>query len=543
MADERKKDSMDDFWDIESLIPPKKEKNRIERVTVAAQPAQIDLEKKESGEKTYKSEPISSTEFKRFIPPFTEKDEQKRPAPEREYKREGSLIRAVRIYNTQTKYPFYERFYDDARSLWGKKGVECAHVPFFSYSPQYVQMNKNQISYYLWWRENFRNGVCLDADYSYIMLYLYEIINLSDTLAPEYCLDEFCKIWLSYGKQHKFISKYLCEWVCDLCLLHDLPVPADRIRTLYPEIMQNCTLKEFYALCEAGGNTVCAQTLMSVSGVYDYTKSKFATSEHLPIMEKYLTGALRKVLKTFAASEKVFISMGRADNQMTRNSYTGALCTAKIKRKIEVEYYSFSHSHELRYLVSDILKYAENKLRGAFKIKSRLSIYALPTPMKECIDEYFSNVVLVPQNMGVFDAAAKKSKPEPEYERLYQIPNKPLSLEAAQRIENDSWDVTKILVEAFETEETEPEPVFDETKIEENDLISALGERLGFVLAVLKGDVVAQRKESEKLGILADALVDEINELAADAVGDILIEEGDDGYEIIEDYKELVEVK
>ena len=39
---------------------------------------------------------------------------------------------------------------------------------------------------------------------------------------------------------------------------------------------------------------------------------------------------------------------------------------------------------------------------------------------------------------------------------------------------------------------------------------------------------------------MADALVDEINEIAADLFGDIIIEEVEDGYVVIEEYRDLV---
>ncbi len=542
MADEKNKEMLDDFWDIDALIPAKKEVKNTKAVSNDAKPAEISLDAPQTKEgRVYTSEPISPTEIKRFIPPFTAEDEENRPKPEREYIRENSLIRKVSIYAPQTKYRFYERFTDDAKALLNKKGEECPLVPFFSFSPQYNQLNRAQLAYYLWWRENLRNGVFLDADYSYILLYLYELINLSDTLEPSYCLDQFCTVWLNYGEKHKFIGRYLSEWVCDLCLLYDLPVPAERIRRLYPQIMQDCTLKEFYALCEGGGNMVCAQTLMDVAGAYDYRKSKCATPERLPIMEKHLTGALRKVLKNFARSEKAFAMMGSADNHATRNTFTGALCVGNIRRRIEVEYFSFSHSYELKYLVSDILKYSENKLRTAFKVKSKLSIYALPTEMKKCIDEYFEAVVFTPESRGAFGAVENRSREQLEYEKLYIPKAKPLSIEQAQKIEDSSWDVTKLLVETFE-EENQVETNSRELQNTEqsSDIKTALGDRWSFVKAVLLGDIKRQRTECARLCIMSDALVDEINEIAADVLGDILIEDTGDGYEIIEEYKNVI---
>ena len=80
----------------------------------------------------------------------------------------------------------------------------------------------------------------------------------------------------------------------------------------------------------------------------------------------------------------------------------------------------------------------------------------------------------------------------------------------------------------------------NETKTEENSLVSVLGERYGFLMAVLNEDVLLQRKICTSLGVLSEALVDEINEIAADILGDILIEDDGDGFRIIDEYKELI---
>ncbi len=542
---------LDRFWDIDELIPKKKSVENTKRVLFDTEAVEINspssADGSKDGKKLYRSETISSTEFKRFIPPFTEKDMENIPKPDVEYTRENSLIKKVKIYNWQSKYRFYERFTEDAKRLWNRKGEIAKSVPFFSFSPQYAQLNRDQLAFYLWWRECFRKGEYIDADYSYVLLYVYEIINLSDTLSPEYCLDQMCTVWLNYGEKHPFIGKYLSEWVCDLCLINDLQIPADRIRQLYPQIMRDCTLKEFYALCEGGGNLVCAQTLMDVCGAYDYKKSKCATPERLPIMEKYLTGALRKVLKTFAKSEKAFAMIGSADNHTVRSAYTGALCCAHLKKRIEVEYFSFTHSYELRYLVSDILKYSENKLRGAFGVKSRLSVYALPTEMKKCIDKYFETVVFSPRNKGEIVSVTKKSKPAEEYEKLYTPQKTELDTQRASMIENDSWSVTQMLVgeELVEkTKENTENIVSEETKNDRNeatDTRAAFGMRYDFILAVLNSDIQAQRRILSEMGMMADALVDEINEIAADIFGDVIIEDNGNGYEIIEEYKELIE--
>jgi len=428
------------------------------------------------------------------------------------------------------------------------KGEKCPPVPFFSYTPQYSQMNRAQLAYYMWWRENVRNGVCLEADYSYVLLYLYELINLSPVTDKEYTLDMLCSIWLNYGKEHLFVSRYLGEWVCDFCLINQMAVPTEKLRPLYDSIMKSCLIKEFY-ISGGGGKDgigrICAGTLIDIASAYDYKKSRYATAERLPSIKKHMVGALDAVLRDDGDGKCILdgIKPFFADNTATRTAYTGALCTSAVRKRIEIEYYSFSRSYELRYLIADIMKYTENKLRRIWGVKSRLSIYALPTPIKKRVDEYFDSVAPdMRRTQRVEDDGTK------EYEKLYDVPRTPLSLELADKIEESSWETTKILVEAFEDAELQVEEsavfVPSDTDADEKEgcgLACIFGERFGFLMAVLSKNGAEQRRRASELSSPPEALVDEINEIAADIMGDVLIEEDGGGYKIIDEYRELVE--
>ena len=68
-----------------------------------------------------------------------------------------------------------------------------------------------------------------------------------------------------------------------------------------------------------------------------------------------------------------------------------------------------------------------------------------------------------------------------------------------------------------------------------------LGERFDFIIFALNNDFKGQRSLASRLSLMTDALADGINDLAADILGDIILEEAENGYIIIEDYRELFE--
>jgi hypothetical protein len=190
----------------------------------------------------------------------------------------------------------------------------------------------------------------------------------------------------------------------------------------------------------------------------------------------------------------------------------------------------------LRFIITDILKYAENRIRAHIGVKSRLSVNILPDGIKRLADEYFATELPI--------RVAHASIPEeiPEYEKLYEPTSSGLSLASAAMIEELSWETTGKLVEAFEGEapeaitepEPEPEPISDEASLW--DMLNE--NELEFIRAALAEDFVLQSSIASRIGSLPDIIADRINTLAADTMGDILLEDIGGGYAVIEDYIE-----
>ena len=231
------------------------------------------------------------------------------------------------------------------------------------------------------------------------------------------------------------------------------------------------------------------------------------------------------------------------DSRVERDVYAGAVCVSDEKYKIKVEYCSFSRANELRFLVGDIIKYCENKLRAYMGIKSRLTVYSVPVELRAVLDRYFE------LNMPHEKPSKKRREEKHEYDVLYDLPQKKLSLSDAATIELSSWETTRELVDAFGGA---PEKIAQEAVLSasEPDLTpsAVIDAPCGFdaYRALLKrlaaGQAGAVAEYARGLGKMPDAVADEINEAAFDEIGDAVIEDdGNGGYAIIEDYRYLFE--
>lgn len=542
----------DRFWDIDALLPARKLPPRSRHtaavdVTVDAEPADAQAVHAEPlpppGTTTVhpRGAPLPGISGRHpvFPPPPPEQ------APLLEYEPDSALIRRVSIRIPNTNHPFGEDFCRTAQRLASRHGTRADPVPFFSYVPKYNQMTDRQLDWYLTLRDCIRQEVYPATDFSYLLLLVYEVINLGGQGDPAAGAETLLRIWRHYRAVYPRLETCLSEWICDYCLIHRLPPPV----LSYEErtaIMSGCTLKEFYV---SGGKTGYLQALLCFASNYDYRKSKFCSTETLPLFDRVIPTVLSHVIDAASTDGRLFSDIRMDDSRLQRLAYSGALCASSAQRKIDVRYCSFSRSHELRFLITDIVKYTENRLRASLGIRSRMTVYALPTDTRALIDAECDR--LLPRREPV-----RKRKPVevPEYEKLYDIPAKPLDPQHAAEIERQSWDTARELIEAFETAEDLPEPspapipapkadpVPTAAPVPEADPLPPTDDNpfapyRAFLLALLDGDNSAARAAAAAVGKLPDVMADEINELAVDRFGDILLEDTGDGWQIPDDYR------
>lgn len=548
-ADGRSRET-DDFWDVDALLPPRRLPPRsrntgAEEVTVAPAPVDGSVTRAEPipppGEGTVihpHGAPLAGISGRHpvFPPPPPEQ------APLLEYEPDSALIHRVTVRKPRASHIYYEEFCRTAERLSARHGTKAEPVPFFSYVPQYNQMTDRQLDWYLSLRDCIRQGVYPATDYSYLLLLSFEIINLGDRADPVQGAETLVRVWKHYREAYPRLDSCLAEWICDYCLIHRLP-PPELTREERAAIMSHCTLREFYV---AGGKDGYLQALLCFASNYDYRKSKFCTPENLPLFDRVIPAVLSHVTETASGDGKLFSGIRMDDSRLQRFAYNGALCASANQRKIEVSYCSFSRSHELRFLVTDIVKYTENRLRAHLGIRSRMTVYSLPTDLRAAIDAECGH--LLPPKETV-----RKQKPQetPDYEKLYDLPAAPLDPARAAEIERQSWDTARRLIDAFEDGETDadlpmpapvpapkPEP---EPPAADPAVTDPFAPYRAFLLALQSGNARDIRTAAAEAGKLPDVLADEINSLSADRFGDILLEDTGDGWRLIEDYRDWLE--
>lgn len=76
-------------------------------------------------------------------------------------------------------------------------------APFSMYFPDYQMMNFQQLRTYFTWRTDVRRGVVRKTSFSYVFLYIYELINHIGVKDDREGLEKLLYIWEEYEKFEK----------------------------------------------------------------------------------------------------------------------------------------------------------------------------------------------------------------------------------------------------------------------------------------------------------------------------------------------------
>ena len=324
--------------------------------------------------------------------------------------------------------------------------------------------------------------------------------------------------------------------------------------------MERSTLKEFYieeAFLRAGsdGSSSLSECLIEAYSDYDLSRSRYLRED--PSLAAQTKEIFRTVTDKMRAAGKGIFSKERFRRvTLNRDVYSGSLCSCSVKKRLTVTLNTPFRSPETRKTVTELLRFAENAVRKTHGIRSRLSVTGLD-PAVLNIAERTGEIVCRP--------------PEEEYLSKYDAPDGAVSIDDAIVVENTSWENTEILTEgADETEngrpvfdepdgalvwngengdETEEEPAdADGVDVSPLTVLRRIDDNLWKVLREAagsywkSGDTLFE-SHCRELGLFPDSAASAINDVFADMTGDVILEAGDGGYTLIEDYADdLIEL-
>ena len=487
------------------------------------------------------------------------------------FRLEGATINC-KIDDWGKGFSLFGDFLQDARKYYKKTCINASYVYFFSFRPMYRELTHEQLCWYLFWRSKVREGSYPKTALSYVFLYLYEQINLSDVIGCEKAYANIVGVWKNYRAEFPRIDKYVSEWLIDFSLINRFRINLGDIGEALPDIINSATIPEIYMPGDFFKNKGNAEAILGKLSVYDYKKSKFYTEKNKELFDRHIPMMLHAALSgpEFEALAKKEADEG-ASLKTTRESYMGAVCAYEHKKRITVEYKNIYKSFYIRQCVTDTARCAENALRDYLGIKSKLALAAYPEQLAGTIERYKAAFLGSPEKAKGKKAQEDEAPETPEFNP---------DIQSAAQIEKESWETTNALVElqnrgeaampleqedADEADEMEGdgefiaidtgngEDIFDILERSEKPEFADMGE----FAASLEGlerkalealmDADAENKSFDtacleflaKSGTMLESVIASINEKAMDFVGDVIFDTATGA--IVEDYREEIE--
>lgn len=468
-------------------------------------------------------------------------------------------------------------FVEEAKAYADRQETAVPFVPFMSYWPTYRHMNDAQLAWYFYWRSEVRQDRFPDTDLSYIFVYIYELINGIGWEEPGKGYRELDKLGAVYGSRYAQLNRYLGEWTFDFTLAHSLDVPltglVDRFNGRVPEELLDTLLQR--GLQELP-SPVGFNLLLSLSD-YDLRSSKFYQGGGKADLEFYLPRVVALVdsylQKSCGAKLIEHFAPGEAEVRR-RHLFRSAVYDAALYGTVASVCAVPIHNHApLRKYMTHLFKFTENKLREHRQFKGRLREIELEQNVQELIGRYLlqefagaksklpavvidrsklaalqkdtdevRDMLTVEEQEGITAeepeaqiGRGEESQP-PQFLPPHSRPSKAAAADKADtdEVKDEAEDKAKSNVFAAEWD-------VENSGLDEDwrAFAAGLNPCQLHVLFTLKSPEPKPTllEVAEQYGTLPAPVLDQINELAMETIGDLVI----DGEELAEDYRDCFE--
>ncbi|ARJ37729.1 hypothetical protein SporoP8_01815 [Sporosarcina ureae] len=108
------------------------------------------------------------------------------------------------------------RFIKHSLEYATKRGVKSKEIPLHAYWTTFDSLNKEQKKWYFYWREQVLNGKYPDVDLSYIILFVYELLNYSFNQRAAFNISMVVRLHDNYVERLPKVRTYLSSWTADM---------------------------------------------------------------------------------------------------------------------------------------------------------------------------------------------------------------------------------------------------------------------------------------------------------------------------------------
>ena len=457
-------------------------------------------------------------------------------------------------------------------SYWprGREPTATLH-PFNCYWPSYIQLNTPQERWYFYWRGEVREGRFPDTYLSYIFIHVYELINNIGVTSPLDGYEQLRRLWRAYRTRHPKLDRYLIDWISDYISLNNCAIGSLEFLTEAVEL--GCPISDPDLVLPAyitGPLDKLPKSLLAKYIDYRVLDSKFCLAGHRELVDKYFSKTIAHV-NTYLLSQngKGIFELFKPEithPARQREPFLSAVFLNKghvIQLPARIPY---SGHHPLREFLTAILKCVEKRLRVITNFKGRVTELQLPKGTRKVIEDFidgFAAEINPPPPKPLikinFSKACQLAKESAEIREMLSTPDDivsqsghpgcmqfggstggeapilPAPSHASRPPRHAMSDSFRIEFQSLSAEKPDQSETSDGNSNDscrptawENLRSKLSGDHVLILQAILSGSEVASKLKRicEARALMPDVIIDQLNEVAMNTVGDLIIVQG-----------------
>ena len=434
----------------------------------------------------------------------------------------------------------HKDFFDEARKLVQYTVDKAEYMSFFCYWPKYSDMDESQQKWYFYLRGCIRRDEYPETDLSYLFVYIYEILNLIGVQDAAEGYRKLLKIQSVYGEKYPSLQHYLNEWIYDFVHVYDCGITVAQLLEDLPELPER-GLNELLMEMSVGDAFRIPLWALERLSKYKITNSKFYQRNNQELISRCIPEALCEIDKQLRKKGKGLLDTYAAlkiHNDVI-TAFGGALVEKQRAYTIRCRHYQ--NGLKLSAYLKNAIRYAENVLRAQQKYSARLQGIELDERSRTWIDAYISSL------------SKKKERNAFEKKTTTKIS---LDIEKLNQLRSDSDEVREALIASMSEQEMNANTVVEVERPEgtvdglltdlvpvQNILIRLSSEQRSVMdrLALHSWKMELSLLHHELMGLIPEALAEEINEVSMIYLGCFLIEREEEELIVAEDYRDELE--
>lgn len=436
-------------------------------------------------------------------------------------------------------------------------------VPIDCDMPIYENMSNEQLRCYFTWRTKVLSEEYSEIPESYVRLYTFELINKIRESDADIVLSKLASILKQYSHISKSFETFIKTCIKDFYICED-------IQDTFYNIIKKQNIEEYYPNVTVEYEMNPDLHIFRYVSNYNITKSKFYSEQTIPIINECFNYVFSEIKQYFASKNlninKIIIGIGYQKNwwKPFKNAYCNNV--PKSNKRVVLcsnEIYSFKKNEWIcelmpekdstgAILIGYIIKRMEVKMREILKYKYKLSA-DVSTVSERLINHLVKTAVEDPKFCQTIDAAVENFFKE-KYPQVFTNPNAPfeepvkvvIDKSKLNKIRQDAENIRDKLtvedVDARDVPDTQLPAMVHEKQQSDNpiaELCSMINDIQREAIKIILNEPLSMPlliKLSVENKVMTEVLLDSINELSIDIIGDNIIETSEENPFIYDEY-------